>query len=124
MLEQAAILFGGRGDAIPFETEVVVIGVAEEPGVSQRQVAFDLEVQTLTLDLVGLDPESSPSMEGQSLVPLLEKNASDPNLSAYCDSVNMLTYAVTKDIRNVKNEMLFSVTSGPWTREMRPPWAM
>lgn len=73
-----------------------------------------IDVMPTVLDLVGLDREAHPAMEGRSLRPLLGADSPDPGYVAYSDSVNMLTYRFTPEIKDVKDDMLFSVTDGPW----------
>ena len=53
-------------------------------------------------------------LDGVSLVPMIEGDTTDPQRTAYADSVNMLTYRFSNDITDKKNEMLFCVTNGEW----------
>lgn len=73
-----------------------------------------IDIMPTVLELVGLDPEDVPSMDGHSLVPMLAGDTPDPKYTAYADSVNMLTYRFARGITDEKNDMLFSVTAGPW----------
>ena len=66
------------------------------------------------LELVGLDPASVADMDGVSLVAQLNGSTVDLELSAYADSVNMLTYGSASGFTDDKNDMLFAVIDGRW----------
>lgn len=103
---------------ILYQEQVRVPLIVRAPSVpAGRRVDYvvrTIDLMPTLLDLIGFAPEACPPMEGQSLVPLLEGDSPDPNLVAYCDSVNMLTYSFTRQIKDVKDEMLFAEVSGPW----------
>ncbi len=73
-----------------------------------------IDIMPTVLELVGLDGASAPSMDGTSLVPLLEGDPPDYQCVAYSDSVNMLTYRFMMDIEEKKDEMLFAIVDRPW----------
>jgi choline-sulfatase len=73
-----------------------------------------IDIMPTVLELAGIRGESSPPMDGASLVPLLAGEAADPGYLAYADSVDMLTYGTAAGTRDEKDDILFGVTDGTW----------
>ena len=66
-------------------------------------------------ELLGLGADDLPPTDGVSLVPLIRGEAEDLDLMAYSDSVNLMVYTTSADIRDHKNDMLFCVViDGRW----------
>jgi arylsulfatase A-like enzyme len=79
-----------------------------------EQVVRTIDIVPTVLQLAGVEKEAVPPNEGRSLVPLTDAKPPAYDLVAYCDSVNTLTYGVTPNIRDVKDEMLFALIRGSW----------
>ena len=103
---------------ILYQEQVRVPLIIRTPSMSAGQrvdhLVRTIDIMPTVLDLIGLDANAIPTMEGHSLGPLLGERPTDPKHVAYCDSVNTSTYRFTPNIRDLKNEMLFAVVSGPW----------
>ncbi|MDX1632966.1 MAG: hypothetical protein R3234_13935, partial [Thermoanaerobaculia bacterium] len=82
-----------------------------------RQVRT-VDLAPTILDLAGIPPEARPPVtDGQSLVEILggvEGEGGDEERVAYAESINRLTYKVAPEIRDEKDEVLFSLTRPPW----------
>jgi len=85
------------------------------PGRTVDSVVRSIDIAPTVTELAGLSSEEVPVFDGSSLAPLLRNDASDLQLSAYSDSVNTLTYTVSADIRDKKDDLLFAlVIEGRW----------
>lgn len=80
-----------------------------------------IDLAPTLLDLAGVPESRRPTMDGRSLLPLLEDGANPgpdpkpvPHRNAYADSINLLTYGFTPNIRDVKDEILFTLIDPPW----------
>lgn len=93
---------------------LVVRAPGKPPGRRVDQLVRTIDVMPTVLDLAGVDDTLRPDMDGRTLAPLLDGDATDPGLTAYADSVNMLTYVVDEGITDARDDMLFCVTDGRW----------
>ena len=73
-----------------------------------------IDIMPTILELVDLDAEARPPMDGRSLVTCFSGPSGDTDLTAYADSLSMLTYGFTQEVRDVKDEMMLAVAQGPW----------
>ena len=101
-----------------YQEQVRVPLIVRGPGVpAGRRIEYlvrTIDLMPTVLGLAGLERAAWPKMEGHSLVPLLADGATDPGYTAYCDSVNMLTYSFTATVKDVKDDMMFGVVRTPW----------
>lgn len=72
-----------------------------------------IDIMPTILDLAGIDASKVPAMDGESLAAMLQGDVEDPGLTAYADSINMLTYSSPTG-QDKKDEMLFAVIDGEW----------
>ena len=76
-----------------------------------------IDLMPTVLELVALPQRSWPPMDGVSLVPLGTASGSAPTGFtdfAYSDSVNRMTYHMTKTIKDEKDDLLFALVDGRW----------
>ena len=73
-----------------------------------------IDIMPTILELVDLDPEARPPMDGRGLVASFRGPSGDSDVTAYADSLSMLTYGFTERVRDVKDEMMLTVAQGPW----------
>jgi arylsulfatase A-like enzyme len=74
-----------------------------------------IDIAPTVLELSGVAPDALPDVDGRSLVALMSGESSDLGLSAYSDSVNLMSYVLSPGIRDLKQDMLFAlVLDGRW----------
>jgi choline-sulfatase len=93
---------------------LIIHAPSRPPGQKVDSLVRTIDIMPTMLELVGLDRQYMPPMEGQSLAPMLDGSAADPGYVAYCDSVNMLTYQFAPTLIDNKDDILFAVTDGEW----------
>ncbi len=99
---------------------LVVRAPGKPPGRRVEPLVRTIDIMPTVLDLAGLDAASRPDMpdmpdmDGVSLAALLAGDGPDPGLTAYADSVNMLTYAFAAGMSDVKDDILLCVTDRRW----------
>ncbi|MCP4658708.1 MAG: sulfatase-like hydrolase/transferase [bacterium] len=92
----------------------LIIRAPGKPGGRRLDVLVrSIDVMPTVLELVGAEA-SLPPVEGRSLVALLDDATADPQLVAYADSLNVLTYTVRPTIADKQDDMLFALMRGPW----------
>jgi arylsulfatase A-like enzyme len=95
----------------------LVVAAPGKPGGRQvDHLVSIIDVMPTTLDLVGLDLEQVPEMDGQSVVPMLMGDNSEPLRTVYADAVNTLTAYGDAALQSVgrEDDMLFCITDGRW----------
>jgi arylsulfatase A-like enzyme len=74
-----------------------------------------VDIAPTVLDLVGIPWKRSPPLDGRSLVDAMQGGGGELQLTAYSDSVNLMRYVLSPEIRETKSEMLFSIIlDGRW----------
>ncbi len=89
-------------------------GPAIPAGKRLDHLVRSIDIMPTILELVDLDPEARPAMDGRSLVACFSGSSADSDLTAYADSLSMLTYGFTERVRDVKDEMMLVIVRGPW----------
>ena len=75
-----------------------------------------IDIMPTTLELVGLDSEQMPEMDGHSIVPMLIGDTSEPLRTVYADAVNTLSAYGDVALKSAGREedILFCITDGRW----------
>ncbi len=73
-----------------------------------------VDIVPTLLDILGSKDADAASLDGHSLLSLLQNQERRDSPQVYSDSVNMLTYGFSKEIRDKKDDMYFSIIEGRW----------
>jgi choline-sulfatase len=73
-----------------------------------------VDIVPTILEMAGVEPLHGPGIDGVSLVPVVDGREASAPLSAYSDSVNMLSYTMLGGIRDEKDDMYFAIVEWPW----------
>ena len=95
---------------------LIVAAPGKAAGRKSDHVVSIVDVMPTALELVGLDLQQLPEMDGQSLVPMLMGDSTQSKRTVYADAVNSLSPYGLEFLNSVgrEDDMLFCVTDGKW----------
>ena len=98
---------------ILYQEQVRVPLVIRGPGLARgafvEPTVRSIDIVPTIAELVGLDAGDLPTLDGRSLVPLMNGSSTDLALDAYTDSVNTLVYRIAPGLKDNKNDLLFAL---------------
>lgn len=105
---------------ILYQEQIQAVLIVAAPGKPRGRKVDHLvsiiDVMPTTLELVGLDIEQMPEMDGQSIMPMLAGDTSESLRTVYADAVNTFSAYGDTALKSVgrEDDMLFCITDGRW----------